>query len=444
MHIVLLATLTLLLASFQSRLLAQAAPESSELSPSPAEPTVEAPKPKKKKEKKPKALYYSSLGLGKTLPEGFFRIRAVNRFAQGNKMIDADGKAENIGYELSATASALAIEYGMSDQLSFQLLAPFVSKNSLAFNKRQFLNSSVAQNQVSKFQRLLLGNLQAQGVCPDPTACNPNQTLGKDIPVMLPTGEILVLPAAASVGAALQQVPELVAKNATPADGATGLGDVDFGILYSLITQRDQNLGIGLGIRLPLGKFQNVPAAQRPTGEGLLMSGIRINYDYQPAAPVWISFQNLSEFVTSSAKRSKSSLLDPNKLNQADPTSELAIKSGSDGDPNQQTITRKGVGQTGLLRLDLGLTMFGSFFQPLAFESSLLYRLSAPEYDGDVKKNNGEKRISYQIGGKFDGLGLNRPFPGYVRILKETFLKGANVGIATNAVIVEFAVYRSF
>jgi hypothetical protein len=175
------------------------------------------------------------------------------------------------------------------------------------------------------------------------------------------------------------------------------------------------------------------------------MTGLRINYDYQPAAPLWISFQNLSEFVAANGKRAKSSLLQPNQLNQADPTSQQAIEfAGSDGEPNQQTVTRKGIGQTGMLRLDLGLTMLGPFWQPIAFETILNYKLGVPEYYGSQQVSAGEQRISYSIGGKFDGLGLNRPFPGYVRVLRETFLQGKNVPIATQSVIVEFAVYRSF
>ncbi len=50
-------------------------------------------KDKDKAKKKGPPLYYASLGLGKALPEGFYRIRSVNRFATGDTGYDSTGKA---------------------------------------------------------------------------------------------------------------------------------------------------------------------------------------------------------------------------------------------------------------------------------------------------------------------------------------------------------------
>jgi hypothetical protein len=409
---------------------------------------------KKEKKKKAPPLYYASLGLGKTLPEGFYRIRSVNRFATGNTGYDSSGKAEDFGYDLTANVNAIAIEYGMSDRFSFLLLMPYISKNNVAFNKKKFRESArykaaVDQNTAS-FKSRLADGLQAQGQCPNPAACaatvetliSNNATLPLP-PVTLPTGETATLPTA-PLQTNIALLSELVTNAATPSDGAVGLGDVDFGIAYSLISTRTNVLALGVGVRMPFGKFEDVPTAQRPTGEGLIQLGIRLNYDYHPWAPLWLSFQNQSEIMLVEGKRKKSSLLDPNQLNKADPTSQAAEDAGSDGEPNSQTVSRKGIGQVGTFRADLGLAKLSPVLQPMAVETSLNYTIKAAEYYGETQMNPGEQRFSYSMGFKFDGLGLDRPYPAYIRVLREKFISGKNVPLATDNFTIEFAFYESF
>jgi hypothetical protein len=412
----------------------------------------ETTKTKKKKKKAP-PLYYASLGLGKTLPEGFYRIRSVNRFATGNSGYDADGKKENFGYDLTATVNAVAIEYGMSDRFSFLLLLPYVSKNNIAFNKKKFRESNRYNTAVGQYTELfkarLAAGLQAQGLCSgaacatqvDALIAN-NATLPAST-LTLPTGETATIPAAPAQNT-LALLPELVTNAATPSDGAVGLGDVDFGITYSIVSTRTNVFALGFGVRMPFGKFEDVPAAQRPTGEGMIQLGIRMNYDYHPWAPLWLSFQNQTEIMLVEGKRKKSSLLNPNELNKGDPTSDAAIAVGSDGDPNTQTVSRKGMGQVGTFRADLGLAKLSSVLQPMAVEASLNYEIAAPEFTGDTQTNPGEQRYSYAMGFKFDGLGLDRPYPAYIRVLRETFISGKNVPLATDNFTIEFAFYESF
>jgi hypothetical protein len=408
---------------------------------------------KKEKKKKGPPLYYASLGLGKTLPEGFYRIRSVNKFATGNTGYDSAGKAEDFGYDLTVNANAVAIEYGMSDRFSFLLLLPYISKNNVAFNKKKFRESAryttAVDQYTAAFKAKLAAGLQAQGLCSgaacatqvDALIAN-NATLPSST-LTLPTGETTTIPAAPAQ-TTLALLPELVTNAATPSDGAVGLGDVDFGITYSLISTRTNVFALGVGVRMPFGKFEDVPTAQRPTGEGLIQLGIRLNYDYHPWAPLWLSFQNQSEIMLVEGKRKKSSLLDPNELNKGDPTSDAAIAAGGDGDPNSQTVSRKGVGQVGTFRADLGLAKLTPVLQPMSVESSLNYTLKASEYYGETQMNPGEQRLSYSMGFKFDGLGLDRPYPAYIRVLREKFISGKNVPLATDSFTIEFAFYESF
>jgi len=413
----------------------------------------DAAKTKKKAKKKGPPLYYASLGLGKTLPEGFYRIRSINRFATGDSGYDSSGKKENFGYDLTANINAISIEYGMSDRFSFLLALPYVSKNNVAFNKKKFRESTryttaVDQN-TEAFKARLAAGLQAQGLCTG-AACSTqvdalianNATLPSST-LTLPSGETTTIPALPAQST-LALLPELVTKAGTPSDGAVGLSDVDFGIAYSLVSTRTNVFALGVGVRMPFGKFEDVPSAQRPTGEGLIQLGIRLNYDYHPWAPLWLSFQNQSEIMLVEGKRKKSSLLDPNQLNKADPTSDAAIAAGSDGDPNSQTVSRKGIGQVGTFRADLGLAKLSSVLQPMALETSLNYKLAAAEYYGETQTNPGEQRFSYVMGFKFDGLGLDRPYPAYIRVLREKFITGKNVPLATDNFTIEFAAYSSF
>jgi hypothetical protein len=298
---------------------------------------------------------------------------------------------------------------------------------------------------IASFKEKLAAGLQAQGQCANPTACAVtvdtlianNATIPLP-PVTLPTGETTTLPTA-PLQSNIALLSELVTSAATPADGATGLGDVDFGIAYSLVSTRTNVLALGAGIRMPFGKFEDVPSAQRPTGEGLIQLGIRLNYDYHPWAPLWLSFQNQSEIMLVEGKRKRSSLLNPNSLNKSDPTVE-----GGDGEPNSQTVSRKGVGQVGQFRADLGLAKMSSVLQPMAIETSLNYTIKAAEYYGETQTNPGEQRFSYSMGFKFDGLGLDRPYPAYIRVLREKFITGKNVPLATDSFTIEFALYESF
>ncbi len=410
-------------------------------------------KDKDKAKKKGPPLYYASLGLGKTLPEGFYRIRSVNRFATGDTGYDSTGKAENFVYDLTVNLNAVAIEYGMSDRFSFLLAMPYITKNNVAFNKKKFRESSryttAVDQYTAAFKAKLAAGLQAQGLCSGAACATQVEALianNATLPastLTLPTGESTTIPAAPAQ-TTLALLPELVTNAANPSDGAVGSGDVDFGISYSIVATRTNVFALGVGVRMPFGKFEDVPTAQRPTGEGLIQLGIRLNYDYHPWAPLWLSFQNQSEIMLVEGKRKKSSLLDPNELNKGDPTSDAAIAAGSDGDPNSQTVSRKGVGQVGTFRADLGLAKFSTVLQPMSVESSLNYTIKAAEYYGDTQTNPGEQRFSYAMGFKFDGLGLDRPYPAYIRVLREKFLSGKNVPLATDNFTIEFALYSSF
>lgn len=407
-----------------------------------------SPRKKKKRIKKIESdVYYSSLGAGKTLPEGYFRFRLVNKFSQGDRKINADGSAENIGFKLTTAATAIALEYGMSEALSFQLLVPYLAKNSIAFSSREFKASATFAASKARNEALLYQKMQKTGQCANLAACKTlaqtSTPLAAGSELVLPTGERIDF-SGKPANAVLGSIPDVVTKAAAPAEGEVGLSDIDFGITYAMINARTQILSTGLGIRIPAGPFENVPAARRPPGQGLMLMGLRMNYDLQPTPALWLSFQHQAEIMIAEGKRQKSSILNPDQLNQADPTTEEAIEAGSNGDPNLQSVSRKGIGHTGFLRFDYGLTDLSRALQPLALEGALNYEYGAEPFLGSTKVSGSPQRYTVAYGAKFDGLGLQRPFPGYVRILRDRFISGKNIPIATSSFIIEFAYYKSF
>lgn len=414
---------------------------------------VEAPKPRKKKRKKvqdeqlQQPLYYSSLGAGKTLPEGYARTRLFNRFIQGDRTIGSDGKPEDIGYKISAVSTAVALEYGLSEHLSFQLLVPYVTKNSIAFNSRTHKSSRTFAENKAFYENLFYNRLQSSGACANRAAC---EQFAKGN-TALPAGSTLVLPTGESVdfsGVPVNQVvaaiPELIAKGAEPVDGETGLGDVDLGVTYAPFTNSKHIVSLGLGLRIPAGPFESVPQAKRPPGQGMMMGGLRFNYDWQMTPALWLSVQHQLEVMLVEGKRRKSSQLNPDQLNEADPTSDEAIAAGSNGEPNLQSVSRKGIGHSGFVRLDYGLSDLSSALQTVAIEGAFNYEKSAAPYLGNYKVNDGLQRYSFAYGIKFDGLGLRKPVPAYIRIVRDRFLEGKNVPIATSSITVEIAFYKAF
>ncbi|RZA21177.1 MAG: hypothetical protein EOP10_17105 [Proteobacteria bacterium] len=413
------------------------------------EPTKSALDKTKKKTKKKKfeELYYPSLGLGKTLPGDYYRIRVYNRYTEGDRLYDDKGKPQDIGYKLSAQSAALSVEYGLNEDLSLLILAPFVTKNTVAFNGQHYRDSARYAQNKAYYENLLFGRLQASGQCADIESCRAlaqtNTPLKAGSDLVLPSGERVDF-SGVPASQVLASIPNILTKAAAPQDGSTGLGDIDLGLTSVVYSNPKHVLSIGLGVRLPTGEYENVPFAQRPTGQGMMQGGVRLNYDWHVIPALWISYQHQFEYMLKEGKRYKSSNLDPNKLNEADPTTQEAILAGSNGEPNLQTVRRKGIAHTGVLRADYGLSDISRSLQTLSIEAALNFEKGAEEYLGDTRSLKAPERYVLSYGAKFDGLGLKKPVPGYVRVMRDRFLEGRNLPLATSTITLEFGYYVGF
>src|SRR5688500_13334820 len=71
----------------------------------------------------------ASTAESQTLPAEVWRFRLVNKIIQGDYGYDARGQRESLGFEVQAVATAVAVEYGLTDRLSLGLILPYVTSN---------------------------------------------------------------------------------------------------------------------------------------------------------------------------------------------------------------------------------------------------------------------------------------------------------------------------
>ncbi len=353
---------------------------------------------------------------GKTLPARVVRVRVPFRFASGDSGYDADGKKTSPGVELNAVGMGVVLEYGVSDDFSLQVLAPIILSNSLGMNATQFRQSAPYKANYEKFITTAGNLLESRGICPSAAACaaliNSGYALPYGTQLTLPTGEALEVKA----GQPVKDVADaLVLGGARPEKGTTGLGDVEIGGLYAVLNERGPFTGspiflsLGGGFRLPTGSFKDVPTSQRATGRGTFDLGLRSNLDYTPLRGLFLSWQNQAEFMLAKGKKKRSSVLDSGQLNEADPTTPLAVASGSDGKGNELDFERKGVRNVGYLKAALALGILSDAVESLSVNGQFKYDYDAKEYLGGVSQGEARRYYGLLAGVSWDGLAYRLP-----------------------------------
>ena len=228
--------------------------------------------------------YTAVLPRGKTLPKDVFRFWAPYRAITADQAFDASGKLQDAPVDIEVRASALVLEYGITDDISFQLVVPQFRKNRVSLNSK-------------KAQQTAIQGI-AQGLAQDPripcktvAECSAWIDAGNSLPVDLNLG-----PAVVPAGVPLKQAAILAASNAKAAvdnDGAIGLGDVEIGALYKAVETSNFMFAAGLGFRLPTGTFGEVD--ELDTGRGTTDLGLRLNLDYALTRASLLSWQHQFE-----------------------------------------------------------------------------------------------------------------------------------------------------
>lgn len=353
-------------------------------------------------------------GEGKTLPASVYRVRIPYKFASATKGFSSNGRSEDAGFQFNANAAALVVEYGLRDAISLQFVAPYVLKNNMSMNGSVFQKSSFFEEKQMEFLKAASEKLVAEKLCRSVDACiEAINTQGLSLPVStnltLPTGETLSVKA----GVPLKDIAaSLVTRAAIPTAGRTGLGDIEVGALFALFDPRvgllsknkPINFSLGLGLRLPTGSFEDVPAAQRSTGRGTLDLGIRTNFDWQPLPGLMLSQQNQFELMLKEGRKKRSSLIESAQLNSADP-----LVTGADQIANTSSYTRDGTRNVGFLKLALGLGQFSQDLKPVLLNAQWKYDFEPATKFGGKKLNAESSLQAVQVGTTLDGLPLQVP-----------------------------------
>lgn len=255
------------------------------------------------------------------LPARVFRFRTVYGSASSDTSYDGAGKKASAtdGFELKASGLAFALEYGITDKISAQLLIPYslggdVSlKDEEKFKKRDDVRTSV-ENAVDAALASLESNLKSSfGAGWDANVATPSNILNPT------TGEVLI-PAGTPVQTGFNAVRNAAIETAletavntfksTETSRTEGLGDVEIGVKYGLSTAQDPwfdtvNVftSIAAGIRLNTGDYAgSTKEGDLPAGRGTTDFAIRLNADFEPLQGIQIQAENQTEIMLASGK----------------------------------------------------------------------------------------------------------------------------------------------
>lgn len=391
---------------------------------------------------------YVLVGDAQLLPAKVLRFRYILQNVTGNQGFDSKGKAYDVGATLNAAGHAFAMEYGITDRLSLQFIVPVVGANNLAIDANKFRQSDEFEEEYQNLVEAVTPALEARGLCSGVAGCRSaidgGLALGVDTPVELPTGEIVTIAANVPLKEAADSV---ILKAVEPASGKTGLGDVTVGFGYSVFSSPRQIVTLGLGVRLPTGEFTNVPAAYRAPGSGFTTLGLVARYDLRIFNPLMLSISNQTEHHLTSAVRNRSSILNSTELNTADPTvDDPAIAGEGDGIANDAPIVRKGVLNSGSVKVSFALGSIARFLNPVAIYGAYGWKIDPAyerENDDDSYREKSELyTASYAVA--IDGLGLQPRIPLNISFQRDTPIAGKNVLVAPNLDIYQFILYYKF
>ncbi|NBX17036.1 MAG: hypothetical protein EBR09_06700 [Proteobacteria bacterium] len=386
-------------------------------------------------------------GEGKTLPKNVVRLRIPLRSVSSSQGFASNGQKSETGLKLSVLSGALVFEYGYTDAISFQLVAPFVFRNEMSMSGSAFQKSFIFHEKYEEFIAAAASKLVTDGLCSNLAVClDAIQNKGLSLPatadLTLPTGEKLTVRA----GVPLKDVASsLVTRAAIPAAGRTGMGDLEAGVLVALadpqtgLWKKDWpvNLSLGLGLRSPSGSFADVPAAQRGTGRGTWDLGLRTNVDWHPAAGWVVSFQNQWEEMLLSGVKKRTSLLDSSKLNSADP-----LIDGGDKVANAAKYERSGARQAGFLKVAAGAGGIVQALEPVVFSMQWKYDFDPKTLRGGLTETADSELQSALAGIMFDGLKLQ--FPAQLDLEYELPLSGKNRRVAPRVLTATMKAYYRF
>jgi hypothetical protein len=404
----------------------------------------------KRRGKDPEVAKYVMLGEAQTLPEKVARFRYVRRNVVGNETFEEGGNKKDVGIDAVINVNAYVLEYGLTDKISLQLLVPTIASSDVTINAEKFRGSKVYAKKYKEMMDQVVPFLIGQGQCATEDECldkinNQDYAIKTDSSLVLPTGEVYTVKGGLPIR---QATDSLITNAAKPQKGKTGLSDIMVAALFNVYNSKQQMFSVGAGLRLPTSEADDEKSYNR-TGSGFTTLGIALKYDYRIIDPLMLSFSNQTELHVKNPNYKRHSLVDPDKLNEADPNTkgaELspAVPGDGDGVSNNFEVSRKGVLNTGYIRLGYALGALSPALSTLSVLGYYNWNFDPETYYDDLSQHNASRStsISYALG--FDGLGLQPRIPVGVSVSQERMLTGENVAVAAVNTYFNLVLYYKF
>ena len=369
-------------------------------------------------------LGHVSSGEGKVLPKDVFRGRVIHAHVSGSTGFDEHSKHSDLGLKRNTGIRVFVSEFGLTDRLSIQMLVPYVYLNQLTMDQNKFVKSQVFNKIYNEKINDAAKLLQAEGLCESISECS--ELIERDfrIPlrkeIKLPTGETQIFPQGSSLK--LNIVNAILSAATPPEFGATGLGDIETGVLYNLLGTDKFSVSTGLGMRFNTGNF-HLPESMRPSSGGVKDLGLRLNIDYSPFHGFWISTQKQMETALSKSFWRAPSLLNPENFADTNPSEY--------NQNNLRTYSKEGWSRTFLLKGNYGFGAAHSDLKALAMSMSYEYSQTRVIKLNEKIHQPKEKVHKVIFGGVISGLPYR--FPLEIETNYRIPFHGENVRIASSS-----------
>ena len=110
------------------------------------------------------------------------RARSIYRSINSSAEFTINGKKQSNGTDISINASAYALEYGLTNKLSLQMMIPFLDKIKLTVDYKNYLNSKLYRRKVDESVDTLAKELVGKGICSNQQQCKEYILAGGSIP----------------------------------------------------------------------------------------------------------------------------------------------------------------------------------------------------------------------------------------------------------------------
>lgn len=402
-----------------------------------------------------RGLSYSTGADSATLPQGVARVRLPYQAVKGNTTYDKDSNKSDSAATVTATAGAVVLEYGLSDDLSLQMKVDYRMSQSIKFTDRSkaavkqagyvkaasALGISGITDQASLEATLKTAIVSVcQGAGGAAATCEAAYTAGalKTDSISTSSTSALVAKVAGKFGNGSANIAakDYVSAAGVAADkeisagsdafvasneyeGKGSLADTIVGVLYNPIKTAPFYAAVGAGLRIPTGN-RNLAVGEQDATRSAYEFGLRVNLDYLPADWFMVSWQNQMELPLAGTKREV-------------------------GGVSQENM-RKGARNVGFLTFKPSLHVIHPSLEAVRTNFGLTY-----DYDnGEITKVNGVKSGGARTSQSWTAIGVGYSFlhsmklPLQLDVDYEMPRSGTNVTIATTKTTATLKGYYRF